>query len=138
MGEKMKLKVKALRILQADLHRDEMVAIYLMQFGTDLPPNLAKHLTKIVRLLCKKLDWIDDRCDPPGPSINYFSVFFWQKMIYLPFPQRGGYPFGLSFSITFSNSFSVSDPERAFFILRGALLGPSNWHCRLFCYLEFI
>ena len=76
MGEKMKLKVKALRILQADLHRDEMVAIYLMQFGTDLPPNLAKHLTKIVRLLCKKLDWIDDKCDPPGPSINYFSVLF--------------------------------------------------------------
>ena len=116
MGEKMKLKVKALRILQADLHRDEMVAIYLMQFGTDLPPNLAKHLTKIVRLLCKKLDWIDDKCDPPGPTINsIFLFFFWQKMIYLPFPPRGGYPFGLSFSITFSNSFvSVSDPERAF------------------------
>ena len=79
MGEKMKLKVKALRILQADLHRDEMVAIYLMQFGNELPPNLAKHLTKIVRLLCKKLDWIDDKCDPPGPSINYFSVLFFGK-----------------------------------------------------------
>ena len=79
MGEKMKLKVKALRILQADLHRDEMVAIYLMQFGTDLPPNLAKHLTKIVRLLCKKLDWIDDKCDPPGPASNSIFLLFYGK-----------------------------------------------------------
>ena len=78
----MKLKVKALRILQADLHRDEMVAIYMMQFGTDLPPNLAKHLTKIVRLLCKKLDWIDDKCDPPGPASNSIFLLFYGKMIY--------------------------------------------------------
>ena len=79
MGEKMKLKVKALRILQADLHRDEMVAIYLMQFGTDLPPNLAKHLTKIVRLLCKKLDWIDDRGHLPGPASNSIFLPFYGK-----------------------------------------------------------
>ena len=66
MGEKMKLKVKALRILQADLHPDEMMAIYLMEFGTEMPPNLTKQLTKIVRVLCQKLDWVDDGCDPQG------------------------------------------------------------------------
>ena len=73
MGEKMKLKVKALRILQADLHPDEMMAIYLMEFGTEMPPNLTKQLTKIVRLLCQKLNWVDDGCDPQGLATN--SIF---------------------------------------------------------------
>ena len=83
MGEKMKLKVKALRILQSELHPNEMVAIYLMEFGTEVPPKLIKHLAKIVKLLCQKLDWIeDDGCDPPGlvaRSIFYLLTYLCKK-----------------------------------------------------------
>ena len=82
MGEKMKLKVKALRILQSELHPNEMVAIYIMEFGTEVPPKLIKHLTKIVKLLCQKLDWIDDGCDPPGlvaKSIFYLLTYLCKK-----------------------------------------------------------
>ena len=69
----MKLKVTALEILVTELLPAEMMAIYLMEFGTEMPPNLTKKLTKIVRLLCQKLDWVDDGCDPPGLATN--SIF---------------------------------------------------------------
>ena len=95
MGEKMKLKVEALRMLQSELHPNEMVAIYIMEFGTEVPPKLIKHLTKIVKLLCRKLDWIDDGCHPPGPvakSIFYLLTYLCKKMI--DFPGGQNFKFG--------------------------------------------
>ena len=80
----MKLKVEALRMLQSELHPNEMVAIYIMEFGTEVPPKLIKHLTKIVKLLCQKLDWIDDGCHPPGlvtKSIFYLLTYLCKKWL---------------------------------------------------------
>ena len=64
MIPKMKLKVTALEILVTELLPAEMMAIYLMASGSAMPGKVSKEdLTKVIRILCKKLDWIEDEED---------------------------------------------------------------------------
>ena len=44
-----------------ELNQNEMWAIYLMGLGKEIPDTVTKFdLSKIIHLLCKKLDWIDE------------------------------------------------------------------------------
>ena len=44
-----------------ELNQSEMLAIYLMGLGQEIPDKVTKFdLIKIIHLLCKKLDWIDE------------------------------------------------------------------------------
>ena len=64
MIPKMKLKVTAIEILVTELLPAEMMAIYLMASGSAMPGKVSKEdLTKVIRILCKKLDWIEDEED---------------------------------------------------------------------------
>ena len=73
----MKLKENAMQILQDCLHSNEMLAIYLLEFGTDMPSNITKKdlisiifkisrrkdLISVIMFLCQKLDWIATKED---------------------------------------------------------------------------
>ena len=48
-----------------ELNQSEMWAIYLMGLGKEIPDKVTKFdLIKIIHLLCKKLDWIDEDEEP--------------------------------------------------------------------------
>ena len=61
-----------MQILQDCLHSNEMLAIYLLEIGTDMPSNITKKdlisiifkisrrkdLIAVIIFLCKRLDWI--------------------------------------------------------------------------------
>ena len=58
---KIKLKFNVIKILMKELNQSEMWAIYLMGLGQEIPDKVTKFdLIKIIHLLCKKLDWIDE------------------------------------------------------------------------------
>ena len=66
-----------MQILQDCLHSNEMLAIYLLEFGTDMPSNITKKdlisiifkisrrkdLISVIMFLCQKLDWIATKED---------------------------------------------------------------------------
>ena len=76
-SKKMKLKENAMQILQDCLHSNEMLAIYLLEFGTDMPSNITKKdlisiifkisrrkdLISVIMFLCQKLGWIATKED---------------------------------------------------------------------------
>ena len=48
-----------------ELNQSEMLAIYLMGLGQEIPDKVTKFdLIKIIHLLCKKLDWVDEDEEP--------------------------------------------------------------------------
>ena len=56
----MKLNLSGMAFLVAELTKSEMFAIYLMGFDKEMPDQVTKaDLVKIIRVLCKKLDWIE-------------------------------------------------------------------------------
>ena len=64
---KMKLNFSGMAFLVAELTKSEMWAIYLMGFDKEMPDQVTKaDLVQIIRVLCKKLDWIE--VDPEETS----------------------------------------------------------------------
>ena len=56
----MKLNFSGTAFLVAELTKSEMFAIYLMGFDKEMPDQVTKaDLVRIIRVLCKKLNWID-------------------------------------------------------------------------------
>ena len=56
----MKLNFNGMAFLVTELTKSEMWAIYLMGFDKEMPDQVKKaDLVKIIRVLCKKLDWIE-------------------------------------------------------------------------------
>ena len=64
----MKINYEGMQILMAELQHQEMWAIYLMGHGKEMTDVVTKlNLTRIIHVLCKKLNWIDEDCDQdPG------------------------------------------------------------------------
>ena len=66
---KIKLKFSVIAILMSELTENAMWAIYLAGLGKDMPDQVTKaDLMKIIALLCKKLDWLEDDEEPPMES----------------------------------------------------------------------
>ena len=56
----MKLNFSGMAFLVAELTKSKMLAIILMGFDKEMPDQVTKaDLVKIIRVLCKKLDWIE-------------------------------------------------------------------------------
>ena len=56
----MKLNFSGMAFLVAELTKSEMWAIYLMGLDKEMPDQVTKaDLVRIIRVLCKKLDWIE-------------------------------------------------------------------------------
>ena len=65
MTLKVKLKFNVINILVKELNQSEMWAIYLMGLGKEMPDTVTKFdLIKIIHLLSKKLEWIDEDEEP--------------------------------------------------------------------------
>ena len=63
MGLQMILKETAIATLITELHHTEMYAFHLMASGIEMSENVTKEgLTKIICVLCKKLEWIREEC----------------------------------------------------------------------------
>ena len=57
----MKLNAKAMDILMAELEQNQMWVIFLMGLGKAMPATVTKFdLTKIIAVLCKHLNWIEN------------------------------------------------------------------------------
>ena len=57
---KMKLNSQGMQILIGELQQNEMCAIYLMGLGKEMTDCITKlDLTRIISILCKKLNWIE-------------------------------------------------------------------------------
>ena len=57
----MKLNAKAMDILMAELQQNQMWVIFLMGLGKAIPATVTRFdLTKIIAVLCKHLNWIED------------------------------------------------------------------------------
>ena len=67
MGAQIKLKETAIAILLSELHPTQMIAIYLLASGAEMPESVSKSdLTKIIYVLCTKLDWIREEPETPN------------------------------------------------------------------------
>ena len=56
----MKLNFNGMAFLVTELTKSEMWAIYLMGFEREMPDKVTKaDLVRIIRVLCRKLDWIE-------------------------------------------------------------------------------
>ena len=70
MGGQIKLKETAIAVLLAELHTSQMVAMYVMASGSEMPESVSKSdLTEIIFVLCRKLDWIKEEKGSSG-NIN--------------------------------------------------------------------
>ena len=58
---KIKLTSQAIGILTSVLPPSAMGVIYLMGMGMTMPDDVTKHdLIKVISVLCKKMDWIEE------------------------------------------------------------------------------
>ena len=69
---KIKLNSEAKKTLHQDLGQSVWWTLYLMELGIEIFPNdkmkmstLVKDLVEIVKVLCKKLNWIDQETEDP-------------------------------------------------------------------------
>ena len=55
------LNLEGMQTLMRHLHHNEMRVIYMMALGQEMPASVTKvHLTKIISVLCKIMNWIDN------------------------------------------------------------------------------
>ena len=55
------LNFEGMQTLMRHLHHNEMRVIYMMALGQEMPASVTKvHLTKIISVLCKIMNWIDN------------------------------------------------------------------------------
>ena len=67
MGGQIKLKETAIAVLLTELHTSQMIAMYVMASGSEMPESVSKSdLTEIIFVLCRKLDWIKEEKDSSG------------------------------------------------------------------------
>ena len=60
----MKLNSQGMQILMEELHQNEVWAIYLMGQGKEMTDAISKAaLTRIICVLCKKLNWTEEQKD---------------------------------------------------------------------------
>ena len=60
----MKLNSQGMQILMEELHQNEVWAIYLMGQGKEMTDAISKtDLTRIICVLCKKLNWTEEQKD---------------------------------------------------------------------------
>ena len=58
---KMKLNFDAMQFLMGELQQKQMWALYLMGIGKEMTDIVTKvDLTKIIYVLCKKLNWMEE------------------------------------------------------------------------------
>ena len=61
---KMKLNIQGMQILMGELQQNEIWAIHLMSHGKEMTDNVTKvDLSRIISVLCKILNWIEDDDD---------------------------------------------------------------------------
>ena len=61
----MNLNFSGMAILMDKLTKSEMYAIYLMASGQEMTDQVTKSdLVRIICVLCKSLDWIENDCNP--------------------------------------------------------------------------
>ena len=68
-----KLKSQTAHLLLSELQPNQVLAVYMMGTGTDMPENVTKgDLIKIIGLLCQKLNWTqnEDEQDQTPPIIE--------------------------------------------------------------------
>ena len=71
----MKLNFDAMQFLMGELQQQQMWVLYLMGIGKEMTDAVTKvDLTKIINVLCKKLNWIEEDNEESIEKIQVLSV----------------------------------------------------------------